>query len=165
MAPHDLHTLFPRTFLALKQHNAESQIEQFLESNLPEHWFAPFLRQNKLPAEIFELAQYEWILQELLQAPASSPFLAREFLTINPNLKIIYFSTDQTKLHFVKGLWAFWPAGHLQLSENQALLLDLLGEERKFNELTLLERASLERPGVHFQKDLEVLCENGVILK
>ncbi|HWU44734.1 MAG TPA: hypothetical protein VN132_14880 [Bdellovibrio sp.] len=150
---------------------------------LQDHWryFVGFLRkrfpQNQ---EILDLAYWEWVQAWLeiqpfdLQTNSDSGIL-----TLNPSLQIVPLSSENSLLQRALGIYAFVFSSRLgrvverSLTPAEALLVDLLNEERKYTSEQLLEMATLSNEPTElsqanegaWRKKLQNLLETDLVFK
>ncbi|QDK37639.1 hypothetical protein [Bdellovibrio sp. NC01] len=120
---------------------------------LQDHWryFVGYLRQRfPQQKELVDLAYWEWVQAWLEVQPFDlHTNLEKGILTVNPSLQIVPLLENNSILGKMKGMYAFVYSEKQEqvlekpLTAAQALLLDLLQEDRKFSTEQLVEMASI----------------------
>lgn len=178
--------LFPlsKKFLGI---SAEKMAEEYLQEMtwsswlLQDHWryFAGFLRQ-KFPQnkELQELVQWEWVQAWLeTQAFESTGLGDPGQVVVNPSLQYINIEHADKTLNRTSGVYAFvFDEAKQQiieknLSMQDAEILDLLMEDRKFNSTQLVEMLATtselepKLDQTQWQAKIQELRDSGLILE
>ncbi|WP_413581695.1 hypothetical protein [Bdellovibrio sp. HCB288] len=175
---------FPKTnlFLGIMGKSSRDKYLQEMEWSswlLQDHWryFVGFVRQ-KFPENtaLRELAQWEWIHAWLEIQPFEEEKTGGKQIKVNTSLQTLALSEDNKEIERMKGLYAFvYDQDSVKITERQldiyeAALLDLLAEDRIYNEEQLLEMALLEEIEPHINKDewrkrIEVLLASAILVQ
>lgn len=119
---------------------------------LTEHlrYFPLFLKRKFQDAPLYLLAQSEWLRAYLSFADFGLPPPEKGRVIANPSLQSLYLPLELPELQRTPGLYVFYydfGRGEVRdhpLAFQEAALLDLLQEDRKFNLEQLLEQAQLQ---------------------
>lgn len=154
--------LFPITnqILGFAAGKIGDQYLQELERNtwlLQDHWryFVGFLRQ-KFPENksLLEVAQWEWIQAWLEVQPLDLPKCDSQVVFLNPSFHAVTLVEDNSWLQRERGVYGFVYSEkrgaivEKKLDVAEALLLDLLQEDRKFTKRQMLDMADLSGESV-----------------
>lgn len=147
---------------------------------LQDHWryFVGFLRQRFAQSrELSDLAHWEWVQAWLEVQPFDiSPPEEPGILSSNPSLQIVILNEDNKALSKPKGIYAFVYTPSLgrvterALDPAEALLIDLLQEDRKYNTEQLIDMAllseelSTQLTSVEWQNKLDSLKAAAILL-
>lgn len=150
--------IFPRTEAALgftAQKVCDTYLQEMEWSSwlLQDHWryFVGYLRQ-RFPQhkQLVDVAYWEWVSAWLEMQPFDiRPSAEDGILSANPSLQIVPVLEDNQTLQREKGMYAFVYSSaqnavmETKLSPEEALLIDLLQEDRKYTEAQLIEQALL----------------------
>jgi hypothetical protein len=117
------------------QAGADAFLSGFLQENLDAHFFPMFLKKKRAPEELQELSRYEFIKWRMRTQPGEAlrPLL---YLQKNPNLEILSFHGQLRALWLAEDLNEVL---EMNLEKEDAVLLDSLSEDRKFDQTQLLE--------------------------
>lgn len=169
--------LFPRTAKTLglaagkvrDSYLAEMEWSSWL---LQDHWryFVGYLRQRfTQQKELVDLAYWEWVQSWLEIQPFDlRAHSEKGIVTVNPSLQIVPLLENNSILQKMKGMYAFVYSNRQHevlekpLTAAQALLLDLLNEDRKFTSEQLIEMASISeelQPGLTKVQWAEVVAD------
>lgn len=161
--------VFPLTekalgFSAVKVRDTYLQDMEWSSWLLQDHWryFVGFLRQRfPLQKQIVDLAYWEWVHAWLEMQPFDLNVKAEAgIITVNPTLQIVPLLERNNVLDKEQGMYSFVfspkknEVVEKPLSAAEALLLDLLQEDRKFSQGQLVEMALIsEEANVQLSKE------------
>lgn len=119
---------------------------------LQDHWryFVGYLRQ-KFPDNktLLAVAQWEWTQAWLEIQPADSNLTETQIVFINPTFQAVNLEENNIWLNRAQGVYGFFYSERKaaviekRLDVFEAIMLDLLSEERKYNKRQLLEMLEL----------------------
>ena len=171
---------FPKTIETLSRLGFASLVEsfefelQFQQLRLDLRWFPVFLKMQNCPARLQELAEFEYLRAHVYSAEMGAPKVDPGLLALNPGAQFLEVNQGLPELNREKGLYCFIKEGsrffEMQLSLAQALLLDLLKEDRKFSVDQLLEQAELHQVKLNLNREewrrvLASLEERAIIVR
>lgn len=154
--------LFPKTnqILGFTAARICDQYLHELERNtwlLQDHWryFVGFLRQ-KFPENksLLEVVQWEWIHAWLEVQPLDMPKCDPQVVFLNSSFHVVNLAEDNSWLQRVRGVYGFVYSEkktaivEKKIDVAEALLLDLLQEDRKYTKSQLLEMVVLSSESV-----------------
>jgi len=110
-------------------------------------WFPVFLKFQGVRPEVLEVAEFEY-LRHLVRGWENGALILDEGqLRINPSVQFVELHHFQPKLHRESGLYCFFQVEddlcEYRLNLKQALIIDLLQDERKYS----LEQLALQAIG------------------
>lgn len=150
--------IFPETQSALglaasRVRDAYLQEMEWSSWLLQDHWryFVGFLSQRfPQQKQLTDVAYWEWVHAWLEVQPFELSVQSEAGLvSVNPSLQIVPLQEDNLRLGKSRGMYAFvysWQKNKIlekELSEYEALLIDLLQEDRKYTESQLLAMAQV----------------------
>lgn len=190
-----MRTIFPKTLELLQDNSFVHIPEQFgrtvrEELALPpaedsSRWFPVFLKVRLVPQKILEVAEFEYlrhlVLSESFIEPkpmagnaAPAPEVSLDLtVSLNASLQFVELHHSQRKLSRDSGLYCFFKCQgrfmEYQLGLAQALLVDLLHEERSYTARQLAESANqhplgVAIPGAEWQEKISELIRLGILV-
>jgi hypothetical protein len=136
-------------------------------------WFPVFLKMQSAPARLLEMAEFEYLRCQAFSADFGLPVLEYGVLALNPSAQFLEVRHQLSELQREPGLYCFVKSRgrffEMQLSLEQALLLDLLHQERKYTRQQIVAEA-LEHPmkiktdKSEWDQILASLIERGVVM-
>lgn len=172
-------TAFPKTIETLNRQGLVRYVKGFefeLESlhlSLDLRWFPVFLKMQNCPRRLLALAEFEYLRAQVYTSELGRPKLEIGIVSLNPSAQFIEVQDQLPEIGRGPGLYCLVKSNsrffEMELSLPQALLLDLLKEDRKFTEEQLFEMANLHdvKLGLsksHWIETLESLIDRGVVL-
>lgn len=122
----------------------ELQVQQL---RLDLRWFPVFLKMQNCPQRLQELAEFEYLRAQAYTIDLGRPRVEPGLLALNPHAQFIEVHENLPEIGRGPGLYCLIKSGHrffeMELSLPQALLLDLLREDRKYSREQLFEMADL----------------------
>lgn len=142
VAVDEIELIYSKTISRLRSQDVGSNsgftLSLFAQEELGAHWFPAFLRRQKFPAGIFELAHFEWLVYELkqqvetIQKEDNVRGVRPAGLSLNPRVRWLHFSSPQPALQLKEGLYfLLYDLGQVtfrEMSPLEAYVLDLLSE-------------------------------------
>jgi hypothetical protein len=152
-----LNEIYSLTAVRLKNLGQEKLISLFLKQELGQHFFAPFLRSQKVGPALCEVAELEWlqyevkenqILSEDFSVGDKPPLESGARVHLNPLSRWIHLSQEIQEWGLSAGLWLITIEAqkinyHL-LSREHAVILDLVNEGFSLTEDELKSLAEKE---------------------
>jgi hypothetical protein len=163
----ELKVVFPKTLEILGESKLSHITEEFftelkdqvssvLMSN-DSRWFPVFLKMRGLSDEILEVAEFEYLRYLVRTQDFGKLKNENGTIKLNPSIQFIHLKRAQPKIQRQVGLYCFFKTNasfyELQLALDQALILDLMQEERKYSFDQLMEMALLNSHGVQRSKE------------
>ncbi len=142
-----LNIVFPKTIEILHEKKISYLQEQFrktlheqilvsTDSDIP-RWFPVFLKFQGIRPEILEVAEFEYLRHLVIQQEAAALRMDHGQLGLNSTLQFVELHHAQPKLNRERGLYCFFKKQEqlieYKLSIQQALVVDLLHDERKYS--------------------------------
>jgi hypothetical protein len=170
---------FSKTLEALEKQGLGSLIRsfefelQFQQLRLDLRWFPVFLKMQNCPRRLLELAEFEFLRSQVYTNEMGRPRLEPGLLALNPSAQFLEVHEPLPEIGRGPGLYCLVKEGgrffEMELSLAQALLLDLLREDRKYSPEQLLQQAELHEVKLgltreEWQRTLSSLIERGVII-
>ena len=171
---------FPKTIETLQRlgfaslvHSFEYEL-QFQQLRLDLRWFPVFLKMQNCPARLLELAEFEYLRAYVYSNDLGTPRVDAGLLALNPGAQFMEVNQNLPEINRERGLYCFIKEGsrffEMQLSLAQALLLDLLREDRKYTVDQLLDQAELHQVKLpltreEWRRTLASLEEKAVIVR
>lgn len=171
---------FPKTLEALDKQGLSSYVQGFefelksLNLSADLRWFPVFLKMQNCPRRLLELAEFEYLRAQVYQFDYGPIKLDVNLVGLNPHAQFIEVNEDLPELGRAPGLYCLVKAGarffEMELSLPQALILDLLKEDRKYSIDQLIDMAVIHQVKLGLSKEawmstISSLIERGVILK
>ena len=139
-------------------------------------YFPIFLKRKFQDARLYLIAQREWLWSYLSFADFGFPPPEAGRIFVNPSLQSLYTEEDISEVQLTSGLSVFYyDYAQFKICEYKmdvwdAALVDVLQEDRKFNQAQLLEQVGmmeLESPlaRTEWEKKLSCLISAGMILQ
>ena len=142
-----LRSVFPKTLELLEEKRIAYLREQFgktLKDDLmitltvdTSRWFPVFLKFQGVRSDVLEVAEFEYLRHTVKTVNMGKTKADPEEIKINPSIQFIELHHDQPKLSRTTGLYCFFKMGEafceFKLGISEALILDLLHQERKYN--------------------------------
>lgn len=162
----ELKVVFPKTLEILGEHKLnyltdeffvelKDQVSSVLVAN-DSRWFPAFLKIRGMSDEILEVAEFEYLRYLVRTQDFGRPCSEAGLIKLNSSIQFIHLKRHQPKIQRQDGLYCFYKNGtsfvELRLGLDQALVLDLLQEGRKFSFSQLLDQASLNDHGIQRSK-------------
>lgn len=169
---------FSKTIEALHKHGLESYVSgfeyelHFHQLRLDLRWFPVFLKMQNCPARLLSLAEFEYLRAQVYGTEMGAPRIDQGLLALNPSAQFMEVHESLPELGRGPGLYCMVRANgrffEMELSLPQALLLDLLREDRKFTREQLLKQAEIHEVRLPLSREewsrtLTTLIERGVI--
>ena len=177
---HNWQSAFPKTIETLIKQGLGKIVEgfeyelNFQQLRLDLRWFPVFLKMQNCPARILELAEFEYLRAQVKTQDLGRPRLEEGLLAVNPSAQFMEVRHHLPEINRAPGLFCLVKEGgrsfEMELSLPQALLLDLLREDRKYTAEQLLDQAQLHEVKIplslqEWRQTLMSLLETGVILQ
>lgn len=152
-----IYSVFPKTIELLEEARAPHLKDQFqvtvkkdllvLADKDKSRWFPVFLKLQGVVQKILEVAEFEYIKHLVRTGEMFHPQIEPGLVKMNTSVQFVELHHDQPKLGRLVGLYCFFKkAGafyEIQLSLHQAVIFDLLQEERKYSVSQLVHMAEL----------------------
>lgn len=171
---------FPKTIEALEKQGLATYVHSFefelqvQQLRLDLRWFPVFLKMQNAPRRLLELAEFEYLRSLVYSSDFGRPVLDAGLLGLNPSAQFLEVHQPLPEINRGPGLYCLVKDGsrffEMELSLAQALLLDLLREDRKYSLDQLLDQAELHEVKLRlsredWQRTLGTLLERGVIVR
>lgn len=146
---------------------------QFQQLRLDLRWFPVFLKMQNCPQRLLELAEFEYLRAQVYSSDMGRPRTEPGLVALNPSAQFMEVHEALPELGREPGLYCLVKDGarffEMELSLPQALLLDLLREDRKFTPEQLVAQAEIHPVKLPLGREdwirtLETLIERGVVL-
>lgn len=129
--------------------------QDYTESDLDQKvsHFPMYLKSKNVPAFVLEIVQFECAMDTVTRLDLGSKTIEKNCMQISEQMQIVSVQLSHETLNLVHpGLFAVVNVGGevraIRLGVAQALILDLLKEDRKFSRKQLLEMAEIFDPRV-----------------
>ncbi|MBX2996746.1 MAG: hypothetical protein KF681_18150 [Bdellovibrionaceae bacterium] len=170
---------FPKTIEALGKQNLSAMIESFefelevQQLRLDLRWFPVFLKMQNCPRRILELAEFEYLRTQAYAMDMGRPRLDPGMIALNPQAQFVEVHEDLPEIGRGPGLYCLVKSGarffEMELSLAQALLLDLLREDRKYSSQQLFDMAEIHEVKLGLSRDqwastLQTLLDRDVVV-
>jgi hypothetical protein len=156
-----LQAIFPKTLELLDESNSLHLREQFgvtatrdlliLSDKDQSRWFPVFLKLQGTRQQILEVAEFEYLKHTVRSLDFCDPIDEAGIIKLNPSVQFVELHYDQPKLGRLSGLYCFFKKTggffEFQLGIRQALVLDILQQERKYTVPQLIDMARLHKMG------------------
>ena len=183
MVPSVVNAVFPKTLELLREKRLEYLREQFGQSLQDEmllaascdtsRWFPAFLKVQGIRQEILEVAEFEYLNHAVRTSDLGAVRGDQGQILLNPTLQFVELHFEQPRLGRGKGLYCFFKKqGRVfeeKLGISQALIIDLLQGERKYNVTQIIDSAvdhklgrSLSRE--QWQRNVSDLLNSGLLI-
>lgn len=158
----ELKVVFPKTLEILGENKLnhltdefftelKDQVSSVLVAN-DSRWFPAFLKIRGMADEILEVAEFEYLRYLVRTQDFGMPVIEAGLIKLNSSIQFIQLKRNQPKIQRQDGLYCFFKKSssfvELKLGLDQALILDILQEERKFNFSQLKNQAVLNDHGI-----------------
>lgn len=156
-----LHSVFPKTIEILQEKRISYLKEQFGKTLKEElllaaaydqsRWFPVFLKFQGVRPEILEVAEFEYLRHSAKDSHQGLTKSEIGEVKLNSSLQFAELHFDQPRLGRTRGLYCFFKNSkgffEFQMGILQALIVDLLHEERKYSLDQLADVASQHKMG------------------
>ena len=150
-------SIFPKTIELLDEARTPHLKEQFqitakkdllvLADRDQSRWFPVFLKMQGVVQKILEVAEFEYIRHLVRQSECHKLVIEEGLIKMNPTIQFVELHYDQPKLGRKTGLYCFYKKDsgffEFQIGLYQAIIFDLLQEERKYSIQQLVEMAAM----------------------
>ena len=170
-----LHHVFPKTIEILCEKKIIYLQEQFFKTLREQllvntegdvsRWFPVFLKFQGVRPEILEVAEFEYLRHFALELEDTKLKLDPGQVGLNPSAQFVELHYHQIKLNRSSGLYCFFKKNNsleeFKLNLSQALVIDLIHEERKFSLDQLALQAATHKMGgsLNLQSWKNIICE------
>jgi hypothetical protein len=181
--PAALNSIFPKTLEILHEKKISYLQDQFGKTlteqlMLPptadtSRWFPVFLKFQTVRQEILEVAEFEYLRHSVKTVDMGEVRTDSGQLTLNPSLQFVELHHEQPKLHRTRGLYCFFKSQErfleFKLGIAQALLVDLLQEDRKYSpdqlvRMALTHKLGGSRSSEAWKKVIEEMLQLGILI-
>jgi hypothetical protein len=178
-----LQEIFPKTLELLNECNSLHLKDQFgitatrdlliLSDRDQSRWFPVFLKLQGTRQQILEVAEFEYLKHTVKNLDLGEPTSEDGIIKLNPTVQFVELHHDQPKLGRLSGLYCFFKKTsdffEFQLGIQQALILDFLQQERKYNLRQLIEMAKQHQLGARhteqqWREIIEEMISIGLLL-
>lgn len=152
----ELQSIFPQTLASLRAQKLESVVVDFhrfctndlTQTSDAKGWFPVFLKAQGLSTEVTEICHYEWLKFSCVSLDWGAPKLDQGQIAITPGTQFINIENAAAALSCQPGPVAIYSqngkAKSKSLTKAEALCLDTLNEDRKFNRAQLIDFLKME---------------------
>ena len=136
-------------------------------------WFPVFLKMQNCPRRVQELAEFEYLRAQAYAMDMGPPRLDPGLITLNPQAQFVEVHEDLYEIGRGPGLYCMVKSGsrffEMELSLQQALLLDLLREDRKYSREQLFDMAEIHEVKLGLSREqwaatLQTLLDRDVVV-
>jgi hypothetical protein len=178
-----LSSVFPKTLEILHEKRISYLQEQFGKTvaeqlMLPpsadtSRWFPVFLKFQGVRPEVLEVAEFEYLRHSVKTIDMGGVHTDTGQLTLNPSLQFVELHHEQPKLNRSPGLYCFFKNQEsfleFKLGIAQALIVDLLQEERKYRFDQLVQMAMTHQLGATktsqaWEKIIDEMLHLGILI-
>lgn len=178
----DLSRIFPQTIESLRREKLDSVLvdfNRFCTNDLSHSrdvsgWFPVFLKAHGLAAELTEICHFEWLKFSCVSMDWGQPKLDQGQIQVAPGVQFLNLDKAAKKLSHKPGpvvIYGMSGQAHSRsITAEEALCLDVLGEDRKFNLKQLvgyLQMEAKELPGMQktdWEKVVQKLLKENLLI-
>ncbi|PWU20050.1 MAG: hypothetical protein C5B49_04885 [Bdellovibrio sp.] len=152
----ELQQIFPQTLASLRREKLDlilNEFQRFCVNDLDDNksvsgWFPVFLKAHGLSSELTEICYWEWLRFSCCSIDWGEPRMDPGQVRLAPGVQVMKIQDAAKKLAVDPGPHVIYQRGAKVQSRvvnaPEALLLDVLQEERKFSETQLVDYLKME---------------------